>query len=354
MRKKKWISDLMLLAAAIIWGLAFVAQRVSGEYLGAFTFSGARFLLGAITLLPVIYFTDASKKRNGASLTEDQPADSAELDGTAPNSAGSNSTASNGAAPADAVSGSPASNSAGRIKDKKTEKKNLLMAGAACGFLLFCGASLQQIGINMGSTAGKSAFITALYMVLVPVLGIFLRKKVLFPVWGCVVLAVVGLYLLCIKDGFTFQPCDAVVFIGSFFWAGHILTIDHFVSKTDPVKLSVVQFAVCSLLCWIAAFLVESPNLAGFRSALIPLLYAGILSAGVAYTFQAIGQKNADPTIASMLLSTESVFGVLGGAILLHEVLSGRELLGCAIMFAAVLLSQVPWDQALSKRQSLS
>lgn len=327
MRKKKLISDFMLLAAAVIWGLAFVAQRVSGEYLGAFTFSGARFLLGAITLLPVIYFTEASKKRSKASLPNDQVGQltaSAELDGSE------------------------------KTIDKKTEKKNLLTAGAACGFLLFCGASLQQIGINMGSTAGKSAFITALYMVLVPVLGIFLRKKVLFPVWGCVVLAVIGLYLLCIKDGFTFQTCDAVVFIGSFFWAGHILTIDHFVSKTDPVKLSVVQFAVCSLLCWIAAFLVESPNLAGFRSALIPLLYAGILSAGVAYTFQAVGQKNADPTIASMLLSTESVFGVLGGAIVLHEILSGREILGCAIMFAAVLLSQVPWNQVLSKRQSLS
>lgn len=327
MRKKKLISDFMLLAAAVIWGLAFVAQRVSGEYLGAFTFSGARFLLGAITLLPVIYFTEASKKRSKTSLPND---------------------------PSDKLTDRAELIASEKTIDKKTEKKNLLTAGAACGFLLFCGASLQQIGINMGSTAGKSAFITALYMVLVPVLGIFLRKKVLFPVWGCVVLAVIGLYLLCIKDGFAFQTCDAVVFIGSFFWAGHILTIDHFVSKTDPVKLSVVQFAVCSLLCWIAAFLVESPTLAGFRSALIPLLYAGILSAGVAYTFQAVGQKNADPTIASMLLSTESVFGVLGGAIVLHEILSGREILGCTIMFAAVLLSQVPWNQVLSKKQSLS
>lgn len=315
MRKKQLVSDLMLLIAAIIWGLAFVAQRQGMEFVGPFTFNGARFLMGSITLLPVIFIMNRPGKAGDEAIEDGAKALS----------------------PAEAEAA------------KKAERKNLLIAGIACGSVLFCAASFQQLGINLGSTAGKSAFITALYMVIVPIFGLFLHKKVLLPVWGCVVLAVVGLYLLCIQTGLNIDKGDFVVFIGSFFWATHILTIDHFVAKTDGVKLSCTQFFVCSILCWIVAFITENPNIAGLVDAAVPLLYAGILSAGVAYTFQVLGQKNADPTIASMILSTESVFGVVGGTLFLHEVMNGREIFGCILMFIAVMLAQLPWERIMSK-----
>ncbi len=319
MRKKQLVSDLMLLIAAIIWGLAFVAQRQGMEFVGPFTFNASRFLLGSITLLPVIFIMSRTDKNGGEGADEAAVLSPAEAEAA-----------------------------------KKAERKNLLIAGVACGSVLFFAASFQQLGIKLGSTAGKSAFITALYMVIVPIFGLFLHKKVLLPVWGCVVLAVIGLYLLCIQTGMNIEKGDFVVFIGSFFWASHILTIDHFVSKTDGVKLSCTQFFVCSILCWIVAFITESPNIAGIVSAAVPLLYAGILSAGVAYTFQVLGQKNADPTIASMILSTESVFGVVGGTLLLHEVMNGREILGCVLMFIAVILSQLPWERVMSKNKASS
>lgn len=283
----------MLLLTALIWGSSFVAQRAGMEYIGPFTFNGIRSLIGGLVLIPVIFLF--SKEKN-AELTE---------------------------------------------AEKKAGKKTLLLGGILCGIVLFAASSLQQIGM-VYTTAGKAGFITALYIVLVPILGVFIRKKVKPIVWLCVILAVAGLYLLCMTDGLSLGRGDLLVLLCAFAFSIHILVIDYFAPRTDGVALSCIQFFVCGILSLFPMFLAETPVWSAILDCWIPILYAGVLSCGVAYTLQILAQKHTDPTVASLLLSLESVFAAIAGAIILHEQLAPRELAGCVLMFAAIIIAQLP------------
>lgn len=289
MRKQELKSNLLLLLTAFIWGFAFVAQRVGAQYVGAFTFGGIRFALGSMSLIPLLLYY---RNRPGGE-------------------------AQYGEGP-----------------------KMVLKAGIIAGSILFIAAALQQIGLAY-TTAGKAAFITGLYIVLVPLLGIFLKQRVRLNTWVGVVLAVAGLYFLSVNEDFSIAKGDLSVIIGAFFWAFHILTIDHFANKVDPFKFSFVQFATCSLLSLTAALIFEDISMDALSKAVIPLLYGGIFSAGVAYTLQAVGQKHAKPSHAAIILSMESVFAALGGALLLHENLGARGYLGCMLMFVGMMVTQV-------------
>lgn len=290
---KKLQGTMMLLLTALIWGSSFVAQRAGMEYIGPFTFNGIRSLIGGLVLIPVIFLF--SKEKN-AELTE---------------------------------------------AEKKAGKKTLLLGGILCGIVLFAASSLQQIGM-VYTTAGKAGFITALYIVLVPILGVFIRKKVKPIVWLCVILAVAGLYLLCMTDGLSLGQGDLLVLLCAFAFSIHILVIDYFAPRTDGVALSCIQFFVCGILSLFPMFLAETPVWFAILDCWIPILYAGVLSCGVAYTLQILAQKHTDPTVASLLLSLESVFAAIAGAIILHEQLAPRELAGCVLMFAAIIIAQLP------------
>lgn len=286
-------SNLMLVVTALIWGSAFVAQSVGMDYLGPFTFNSVRCFLGGFILLPVIKLFDMQKK-NGT--------------------------------------------------ENDAERKNprtLLIGGICCGIALAVASSLQQLGI-VYTTAGKAGFITALYILIVPVMGLLLKKKVGIKTWIGVVLAVGGMYFLCITDGFSISGGDFLVFLCAIVFAVHIMVIDHFSPRVDGVKMSCIQFFVCGILCAIPMFLFERPDPAQILAAWMPLCYAGFLSCGVAYTLQIVAQKNTNPTVASLLMSLESVFAVLTGWIILGERLTPREFAGCALMFAAIILAQLP------------
>lgn len=289
MNKREMKSNMLLMLTAAIWGFAFVVQRVGMQYMGAFAFNGVRFALGSISLVPlIIYF----KNKKAAEQLEDAPPASA------------------------------------------------LVPGIIVGSVLFFGASLQQAGLAY-TTAGKAAFITGLYIVIVPLLGIFLKQRTGVNTWIGVVLAASGLYFLSVNEDFTIAIGDFLEIIGAFFWAVHILVIDHFTKKVDALKLSFVQFAMCSLLSIIAAFIFEDISISGIGQAAIPILYGGLLSVGVAYTLQVVAQKHAKPSHAAIILSMETVFAAIGGALLLGEDLGGRGYFGCALMLAGMLLTQV-------------
>ncbi|WP_312352791.1 DMT family transporter, partial [Aminipila sp.] len=194
----------------------------------------------------------------------------------------------------------------------------------------------------MYTTAGKGGFITSLYIVIVPILGLFLKKKVRPVIWCCVAVAAVGLYMLCIKNGFSIGMGDLLILLCAFGFSIHILVIDYFSPKTDGVKMSCIQFFIVSILSGIVMFAIETPTIANILTSWMPILYSGVLSSGVAYTLQIVAQKDTDPTVASLLLSLESVFAVLSGMVILHEVLSGREIFGCVLMFAAIIVAQLP------------
>jgi len=281
-------SNLLLLTTAAIWGFAFVAQRVGAQYLGTFTFNGVRFALGAFSLLPLIM---VRYKKTGASRRERF------LPGSA------------------------------------------WRAGTIAGAILFSGASLQQLGL-VETTAGKAAFITGLYIVIVPLLGIFLQQRIHPCAWLGVAVATAGLYLLCITKSFTIAGGDLLELSGAFFWALHILAIDRFLKKVDAVKLSFIQFLTCAALSLIVASFFEKINPAAFSRAMIPLLYGGIGSVGVAYTLQVVGQKHAKPSHAALILSMETVFAGIGGSLILGETLGVRGYLGCVLMLAGMLLAQ--------------
>lgn len=283
-------STALLLLTAIIWGFAFVAQRMGAEYVGAFTFNGIRFGLGALSLIPVIA---AFEKRESTALQH-------------------------------------------RERLKKT-----VTVGIAAGVILFAASSLQQYGIELTGSAGKAGFITGLYTVLVPVFGIFLGKKTGINVWIGAVLAVIGIFLLSVNEKLRIGFGDAVLLVGAVFWAFHILIIDSFVDRVYALRFAFVQFAFCSLAGIVCAFIFEDVSSAAIGQALVPILYGGIGSVGVAYTCQILGQKNADPTYSAIILSTESVFGAIGGAIILHEVMSLRGYAGCTLIFAGIVLSQL-------------
>ena len=302
MNKYTLRQSMLLLLTAAIWGVAFVAQSVGMDYVGPFTFNTVRSLIGGIVLIPCIVLL---KRIN----------------------AGSKDTA--GAA--EHASGDPAG-----------QRKVLLTGGVACGVLLCIASNLQQFGI-MYTSVGKSGFITAMYIVLVPVVGIFLKKKAGVKIWCSVAIAVCGLYLLCMTDnGFSIQKGDLLLLLGAVVFSFHILTIDYFSPKVDGVKMSCIQFFTCGILSMVCMFLFEQPQIGAILQAWMPIVYAGVMSCGVAYTLQIVGQKGMNPTVASLILSTESVISVIAGWLILHQKLSGRELLGCVLMFAAIILVQLP------------
>ncbi len=286
---KNWKSPLLLLLTAAIWGVAFVAQSMGMDYVEPFTFNGVRNLLGALVLLPVIYGMSGKKE----------------------------------------------------AAEEENDAKTLWLGGVLCGLCLCVATSLQQIGIQY-TTAGKAGFLTAMYIIIVPVLGLFLKKKCSPFVGISIGLATVGLYLLSIKAGFSIGKGDIYVILCAVVFSVHILVIDYFAPKCNGVKLACIQFLVCGVLCSVIALVAEEPSLGGILAAWLPITYAGVMSCGVAYTLQIIGQKGMNPTVASLILSLESVISVLAGWLILHQTLSVRELIGCVIMFAAIILAQLP------------
>lgn len=291
MKKQEVKSALLLLLTAAIWGFAFVAQRVGMQHMGAFTFNGLRFMLGSISLLPILYITGKKSQESKGDKKE--------------------------------------------ISDNKT----VVVAGAIVGSVLFIAASLQQVGL-IYTTAGKAGFITGLYIVFVPILGLFVKQKTNVTTWLGVFVAAIGLYFLSVNEGFYIEFGDLLETIGAIFWAVHILVIDHFTKKVDALKLSFAQYITCSVLSLITAFIFEDISLGVIPQAIVPLLYGGIMSVGVAYTLQVVAQKHAKPSHAAIALSMESVFASIGGLLLLGEILPLRGYFGCALMLAGMLLSQ--------------
>ena len=305
-------NSLCLLLAATIWGIAFVAQSVGMEYVGPFTFNGVRSLIGAAVLVPVLFILNRSGNKSSAATDSAIPESSS--------------------APSEkAVSPTP------------YNSRDLWLGGIACGFALFAASSFQQFGIQY-TTVGKAGFITACYIVIVPIIGIFLKKKCSPFIWIAVILSLCGLYLLCLTpgEGFAIGKGELLVLICAFLFSLHILTIDHFSPLVDGVKMSCIQFLVCGILSGIPALIFESPDLAGIFAAKIPVLYAGVMSCGVAYTLQIVGQKNMNPTVASLILSLESCISVIAGWLILGQNLSSREIFGCVLMFGAIILAQLP------------
>ena len=283
-------NNILLVLTALIWGCAFVAQSVGMDYVGPFTFNMARFLIGAIVLLPVIWFMDRQRK-TGA--------------------------------------------------EKGAGQKTLIIGGICCGIALAVASTLQQWGI-LFTTVGKAGFITAMYIVIVPLLGIFIGKKVRPLIIGCVAIAVVGFYFLCMTESLRLGLGDFLVLLCAIAFSIHILVIDHFSPKVDGVKMSAIQFLTAAIISAVPTLLWEQPVFTEVLQAWQPVLYAGVMSCGVAYTLQIIAQKNADPTVASLLLSLESVFSVLAGWVLLGQGLSLKELFGCVLIFCAIILAQLP------------
>ena len=283
-KRKPWLGTLALLLAAVIWGSAFVAQRTGMEYNGPYTFNAVRCCIGSVAL-------------GLASLV--------------------------------------------LPKKKEADRRSTLIGGLCCGLCLFFATNFQQLGL-VETDAGKAGFITTFYIVLVPVAGIFLGKRCGKITWLAVAMALAGLYFLCMTaDSFSLRKSDLMVLLCALCYTVHILLVDRFVDKADGVRLSCIQFGICGLLSWIPAFCLEEPYLHNIALGYIPLLYAGLLSCGVAYTMQIVGQRHLRPAVASLIMSMESVFAVLSGWLILHERLSPRELLGCALVFAAVLLVQL-------------
>ena len=329
MKKTEWKSPALLFLTAVVWGVAFVAQSVGMDYVGPFTCNCIRCLIGAVVLVPCIWFLDGWKQRSdGASCGRE--------------SAGAPDGASCGRESAGAPDGASCGReSTGAPSGASDGSHALLAGGICCGLALFVASNLQQIGIQY-TTVGKAGFITALYIVMVPVFGIFLKKRAGIRVWVSVALAVAGLYLLCITDRLALGKGDILVLLCAVVFAVHILVVDHFSAKTDGVRMSCIQFLVCGLLSGVCMLLTEHPEMRLILQAWQPILYAGVFSCGVGYTLQIIGQKGTDPTVASLILSLESVVSVLAGWLLLGQRLSVRELGGCALMFAAILLAQLP------------
>jgi drug/metabolite transporter (DMT)-like permease len=285
----------LLLLASAIWGFAFVAQRKGMEFIGPFTFNGVRFALGSLWLIPFLYRRRSVFWYNPKS----QPA----------------------------IGMSP------------------ILSGIMLGIILFVGASLQQIGI-IYTTAGKAGFITGLYVILVPILGIFLKKSSKPNTWIAAVLATIGLYFLSVRGDFTISKGDLLVLLSAFFWAGHVQFIDRLVNKYHPFMLAFLQFITCSVLSLFAALYFETIVFSLIWKAVIPILYAGLLSVGMGYTLQLFGQREAHPSHAAIILSLESVFAVLGGFVILNEVLQVREMSGCILMLSAMILSQLRFKKS--------
>lgn len=288
---KQMKSNMMLLLTATIWGFAFVAQSTGMEHVGPFTFNFARTLIGGLVLIPTIKFLDMKGFSNKPSTP--------------------------------------------------SEKKDLLIGGILCGVILGLSMALQQTGIPLTSI-GKAGFISALYIVIVPLLGLFVGKKIGANVVISVIIAVFGLYIMCMTEGLSLSPGDTLITLSAVGFSFHILVIDSFSNKVDGVRMSCIQFFVASAVAFIGAFVFETPELSGILACWQPLLYTGILSSGLAFTLQIIAQKDTDPTVASLILSLESVFALVGGWLILGQVLTTRESIGCALVFGAIILAQLP------------
>ncbi|EOD55750.1 DMT family transporter [Aeromonas molluscorum] len=282
-------SNMMLLMAAAIWGLGFVAQRLGMDHMGPYTFNGLRFLLGALSLLPLLWWLKSRQPIQQSG--EDNP-------------------------------------------------RLLLIGGTLAGVVLFCAASLQQVGL-LYTTAAKAGFITGLYIILVPVIGLLLHHKTGANTWVGALIAMVGLYVLSVTEDFTIGYGDLLQVIGALFWAIHLLVLDHYSNRVAPIRLAGVQFVVCGLLSLGTAFAIETPTLDGAIAGWQALLYAGLVSVGVGYTLQVVGQRGAHPAHAAIILSLETVFAAIGGVLLLGEILDERAVIGCVLMLTGMLLSQV-------------
>ncbi len=289
-RRPKLFGNALLLLAALIWGLAFVAQRVGMDHIGPYTFTAARSILA--TFVVGLFYALEPKK------AED--------------------------------------------KDSNLRKHDTVLGGLLCGVILAAASTLQQVGL-VHTSAGKAGFITAMYMLLVPVFNLVIfRKRSPYLVWVAVLVGIVGMYLMCIKDGFRLDQGDAYVAACAVFYCFHILCADRYTEHGDPIGISAIQFATTAVITTIIAFIVETPSWTQVVSAAIPILYCGIMSSGVAFTFQILGQKYSEPATASILMSMESVFAMIAGIIILGERLSTREAIGCVVMFAAVIMVQLP------------
>lgn len=287
-------STICLFITAIIWGSAFVAQRMGMDSIGPFYFSAFRMLLGTVALTAVFLISDYKNK-----LTKHTD------------------------------------------EEKKKERKVLWVGGIACGIIIFFASNLQQVGL-VSVDAGKTGFITALYIILVPIFGIFLKHKTNIFNWIGAVIGVIGLYFLCITSEFSILPGDLIVLIGAFFWAFHILCLDYFAPKTNVIKLTAIQFLVAGLISLGVAILREPISFDAVSGAAMAITYTGIFSTAIAFSFQALGQKNANPTTASIILSTESLFALIFGVIILGEVMTTKEIIGCILMFIAIIIAQIP------------
>jgi drug/metabolite transporter (DMT)-like permease len=293
---KETRSSILLFITAVIWGVAFVAQRNGMDYMGAFLFNGVRFLLGGAVLIPVTLFWERE-------------------------------------------AGQP---------ENKIRLRTTYMAGALVGLVLFSAASLQQVGIMITMSASKAGFITGLYIVLTPILGIFIGKKTRIPTWLGTLLALGGLYLLSAPEGLgSVGWGDAALIACAFFWAIHILAVDHFAGRVYAIRLSIVQFMVCAALSMVCAFFTEPVTAQILWEGRVPILYSGLLSVGIAFTLQVVGQKHVAPAKAALIFSTESLFGAIGAAVLIHEILDGRSYVGCALIFAGILVSQIRFKNYL-------
>lgn len=294
---KKLTNSFLLLLTALIWGVAFLAQSVGMDYVGPFTFNGVRSFIGGLVLVPCIFIINKIKSKN---------------DG-----------------------------------EKSSDKKTVIIGGIICGILLFTASTLQQFGL-LYTSPGKAGFITALYIILVPVAGVFLGRRPGIKLAFAAIGALIGLYFLCFTgDSFTFELGDLLIFLCAIVFTAHILVIDRFSPKVDGVVMSCIQFFVCAALSFLPIVIFEEPSFGAIYAAKIPILYAGVLSCGVAYTLQIIGQKGVNPTLASLILSLESCFALLGEFVYLKitgsdTFMSTREIVGCVIVFAAIILAQLP------------
>ncbi len=309
MNAKQIRSSLLLVLAAVIWGVAFVAQTEGGDAVGPFSFNGIRFIVGAVVLLPVIKVLDK------AGLTARKP-------------------------------------------EGKEAVRKLWVSGTVVGAALFLATNAQQFGISLGAQTGKAGFLTALYIMMVPIFGIVIGKKCGWNIWGGVLISVVGLYFLCMTGGFGFQLMDIALIASAVLFSVQILLIDRFSPETDPVRLSAIQFLTCGVFSMIPAFGFDVPKSGGFTpwlssfgsaDAWISILYAGVLSSGVAYTIQVVAQPDLHPTVASLIMRFEAVFATLAGWLILKQTMSAGEIAGCVLMFVAIIIAQLPVP-ALKKR----
>ncbi len=297
MKNKRMLGNVLLMFTALIWGTAFVGQRVGMDHIEPISFGAARMALAAVAVWLVAFIIDRVN-------------------------AGKNTGRSS--------------------EEEKAYKKNTIVGGIWCGLFLTAASSFQQMGL-VYTTAGKAGFITAMYMLIVPIISaLVFKRRNSWLVWVAVIIGIVGMYLLSITGDFSLSKGDALVLACAFLFSGHILCCDYFVQRGDPIKISAMQFTVTAIISAIIAFLVEEPSVEKIKSATIPIFYCGLMSGGLGFTLQIVAQKFTDPTVASLIMSLESVFAVIAGAILLQERMSGRELLGCAIMFIAIVLVQIP------------